>query len=195
VQPPTAAEPTSAPAPDEAPPKASVLEDGARLVGALRHWLAAQRQLLGAELGLARSALAWWLAAALAAVVFAVTLGLTLLGLLAVVLAAWLQSWAAALAVLALLQVVLLAAAIALFRALPALDEPARHAARMARGVAGGHGRPARWRRGRCEGRWRMRLWRHLGAVRAAQARAGWRGARSWLRRRRPCRRDGGATP
>lgn len=116
MQPPTAAEPTSAPAPDEAPPKASVLEDGARLVGALRHWLAAQRQLLGAELGLARSALAWWLAAALAAVVFAVTLGLTLLGLLAVVLAAWLQSWAAALAVLALLQVVLLAAAIALFR-------------------------------------------------------------------------------
>lgn len=107
---------TAAPPPDEAPPKASVLDEGTRLAGALRHWLAAQRQLLHAELGLARSALAWWLAAALAAVVFAVALGLTLLGLLAVVLAAGLHSWVAALAVLALLQIVLLAASIMLFR-------------------------------------------------------------------------------
>lgn len=106
----------AASAAESVPAESSVLTEGARLAAALRRWLTAQRQLLGAELGLARSALMWWLASTLAAVVFAVALGLTLLGLLAVLLAAWLHSWVAALAVLALVQIVLLAAAIMLFR-------------------------------------------------------------------------------
>lgn len=80
-----------------------------RLLGA--HW-----RLLAAELGLARSALAWLMVAALVATVAGVALGLTLLGLLGLLLAAWFGSWIAALLLLALLQAVLLAAAVVLFR-------------------------------------------------------------------------------
>lgn len=83
---------------------------------ALRELLAAQWQLLGAELRLARSAAMTALVAALAATVFAVALGLTLLALVGWLLAQWFGSWAWALLALALLQVLGVAGAIVLFR-------------------------------------------------------------------------------
>jgi hypothetical protein len=103
-------------APDPAPSSSGLLGEIGQLGRAVRHLFGAQLHLLAAELGLARSAVSWLLLAALAATVAGVGLGLTVLGLLGVLLAAWLGSWIWALLVLALLQGVLLAGAIALFR-------------------------------------------------------------------------------
>jgi hypothetical protein len=92
------------------------LDDLGRLGRALHSLFGAQLRLLAAELGLARSAVHWLLAAALVAMVAAVGLGLTLLGLAGWLLAQWFGSWTWALAVLALLELAFLAGAIALFR-------------------------------------------------------------------------------
>jgi uncharacterized membrane protein YqjE len=92
------------------------LDELGRLGRGLRLLFGAQLELLGAELDLARSAVPMLLAMALAATVFGVGLGLTLLGLVGVLLAQWFASWGWALAALALLQVLLLAAAVWMFR-------------------------------------------------------------------------------
>lgn len=92
------------------------LDDLGRLLQALRRMFGAQWDLLSAELGLARSAVPMLLAMALVATVFGVGLGLTLLGLLGALLAKWLGGWVAALAVLALVEVLGLVAAVLVFR-------------------------------------------------------------------------------
>lgn len=108
---------TGEPAADaDAAPPPSPWADLAQLAGAARALLVAHRRLLGAELGLARRALAGLLTSALAAIALAVVFGLTVLGLLGVLLAERLHSWPLALAVLAVLQALLLAVAIAVFR-------------------------------------------------------------------------------
>lgn len=103
-------------APEASAPSSSLLDELGRLAGAVRRLFGAQLQLLAAELGLARSAVSWLLVAALVATVAGVALGLTLLGLVGVLLATWFHSWIWALLVLALLQALLLAGAIGLFR-------------------------------------------------------------------------------
>jgi len=103
-------------APEASAPSSSLLDELGRLAGAVRRLFGAQLQLLAAELGLARSAVSWLLVAALVATVAGVALGLTLLGLVGVLLATWFHSWIWALLVLALLQALLLAGAILLFR-------------------------------------------------------------------------------
>jgi uncharacterized membrane protein YqjE len=103
-------------APETPAPSSSLLDELNRLVQAVRRLFGAQLHLLAAELGLARSAVSWLLVAALLATVAAVALGLTLLGLVGALLAQWFHSWIWALLVLALLQALLLAGAIALFR-------------------------------------------------------------------------------
>lgn len=111
-------EPKQAPAgaapTDPLPP--GLLEEIVRLGRALKKLFGAQLQLLGAELGLARSAVSWMLLAALAATVAGVGLGLTLLALAGLLLARWLGSWLWALPVLALLQLMFLFGAVLLFR-------------------------------------------------------------------------------
>ncbi|TAL74326.1 MAG: ABC transporter ATP-binding protein [Rhodanobacter sp.] len=104
---------SSEPAADAAP---SVWAELTQLAGSARALLGAHGRLLGAELGLAHRALTGLLASALVAIALAVALGLTVLGLLGVLLAGWLHSWPLALALLALLQMLLLGAAIAAFR-------------------------------------------------------------------------------
>lgn len=103
-------------APEASAPSSSLLDELGRLAGAVRRLFGAQLQLLAAELGLARSAVSWLLVAALVATVAGVALGLTLLGLVGVLLATWFHSWIWALLALALLQALLLAGAIGLFR-------------------------------------------------------------------------------
>jgi uncharacterized membrane protein YqjE len=103
-------------APESPAPSSSLLDELGRLARALRQLFGAQLHLLAAELGLARSAVSWLLVAALVATVAGVALGLTLLGLVGVLLATWFHSWIWALLVLALLQALLLAGAIGLFR-------------------------------------------------------------------------------
>lgn len=98
------------------PPPSGLLDEVSRFGRAARQLFGAQAQLLAAELGLARSAVSWLLLAGLAATVAGVGLGLTLLGLAGVLLATWLGSWIWALLLLALLQVLFLLGAIALFR-------------------------------------------------------------------------------
>jgi putative Ca2+/H+ antiporter (TMEM165/GDT1 family) len=106
----------SAAAPDRAPSSSGLLAEVGQFARAVKRLFGAQMQLLAAELGLARSAISWLLLAALAATVAGVALGLTLLGLIGVLLAAWFGSWVWALLALALLQLVFLLGAIALFR-------------------------------------------------------------------------------
>ncbi|MBD8874599.1 ABC transporter ATP-binding protein [Rhodanobacter sp. DHB23] len=103
-------------APESPAPSSSLLDELNGLARAVRRLSGAQLHLLAAELGLARSAVSWLLVAALAATVAAVALGLTLLGLVGALLASWFHSWIWALLALALLQVLLLAGAVALFR-------------------------------------------------------------------------------
>ncbi|GAB2539910.1 ABC transporter ATP-binding protein [Rhodanobacter koreensis] len=108
--------PREATAPNPAPSSSGLLNDIGQLGRAVKRLFGAQLHLLAAELGLARSAVSWMLLAGLAATVAGVGLGLTVLGLLGVVLATWLGSWIWALLVLAVLQVLFLLGAIALFR-------------------------------------------------------------------------------
>lgn len=110
-----AAGPTGGEAPQQ-PKPSNLLDDIGRLGRALKQLFGAQLALLSAELGLARSAISWMLAAGLAATVAGVGLALTLLGLVGVALAQWFGSWLWALGVLATLQLVFLLAALWLFR-------------------------------------------------------------------------------
>jgi len=143
-------------APEPPAPSSSLLDELGRLAGAVRRLFGAQLRLLAAELGLARSAVSWLLVAALVATVAGVALGLTLLGLVGVLLATWFHSWIWALLVLALLQALLLAGAILLFRrcmhwmSLPAtrhewgamMRETLHHAEREADSGAAGEDKP-----------------------------------------------------
>lgn len=115
---------------DDDPAAAAAVDDLLRLARATRALLGAHRRLLRAELGLARSAVAWLLLAALVTVALAVAFGLTVLGLLGVLLAGWWHSWPLALAALAAAQLLLLILAIAAFRrCLHWLSLPASRAA------------------------------------------------------------------
>jgi uncharacterized membrane protein YqjE len=93
-----------------------LLAELAQLGRALGHLFSAQWTLLAAELGLARSAVSWILMAGLVATAAGVALALTLMALLGLALAKWFGSWLSALAVLCLLQILLLAASVWLFR-------------------------------------------------------------------------------
>jgi hypothetical protein len=107
--------PADAAAPAEPLPSGLLAEIG-QLGRALKKLFGAQLQLLGAELGLARSAVSWMLLAALAATVAGVGFGLTVLALAGLLLARWLGSWLWALPLLALLQLAFLFGAVLLFR-------------------------------------------------------------------------------
>lgn len=103
--------------PDETPPAPpGLLEDLGRLGRAFQKLFGAQLRLLATELGLARAAVHWLLAAGLVATVAAVGFGLTLLGLIGWLLAQWFGSWTWALIVMALLELGFLLGAIVLFR-------------------------------------------------------------------------------
>lgn len=101
---------------EAATPASGLFVELAQLGRTLKHLFGAQLHLLAAELGLARSAVSWMLAAALLATIAGVGLGLTLLALAGVALAHWFGSWLWSLAVLAFAQLLLLLAAIMLFR-------------------------------------------------------------------------------
>ena len=103
-------------APDPAPSSSGLLDDVGQFGRALKRLFGAQLHLLGAELGLARSAISWILVAGLAATVAGVGMGLTVLGIIGVALAKWLGSWLLSLLVLFVLQGLFLMAAILLFR-------------------------------------------------------------------------------
>ncbi|QAU24619.1 ABC transporter ATP-binding protein [Dyella sp. M7H15-1] len=103
----------------EPPPRSApsgLIDELGQLAGAVRRLFGEQMHLLVAELGLARSAVSWLLAAGLIATVTGVGLGLTVLGLIGLVLAKWLHSWIAAFAVLAVLEALALFGAVLLFR-------------------------------------------------------------------------------
>jgi len=105
--------------PDESPVPPSppgLLDDIGRLGRAFKKLFGAQLSLLTAELGLARAAVHWILAAALIATVAGVGFGLTLLGLIGWLLAQWFHSWTWALLVLALVELGFLFGAILLVR-------------------------------------------------------------------------------
>lgn len=97
-------------------PAGGLFNELGQLARAVRQLFGAQMHLLAAELGLARSAISWILAAGLVATVTGVGFGLTLLGLMGLLLAKWLHSWILAFVVLAVLEALLLLGAILLFR-------------------------------------------------------------------------------
>ncbi|TAL89340.1 MAG: ABC transporter ATP-binding protein [Rhodanobacter sp.] len=103
-------------APDPAPSSSGLLQEIGQLGRAVKRLFGAQMELLAAELGLARSAISWMLLAGLTATVAGVGFGLTVLSLVGVLLVKWLGSWVWALLVLAVLQLLFLLGAIALFR-------------------------------------------------------------------------------
>jgi uncharacterized membrane protein YqjE len=107
---------TAATPPGDEAASSGLLQDLGRLAHAVRSLFGAQLELLAAELGLARSAVSWLLAAGLGATIAGVGLGLTLLGLVGLVLAKWFGSWIWAFVVLALLEALGLLGAIVLFR-------------------------------------------------------------------------------
>lgn len=104
------------PRPDERAATDGLLHDLGRLGRALPSLIGAQLSLFAAELGLARSAISWLLAAWLVATIAGVGLGLTLLGLIGLVLAKWFASWIWGFIALAVLEALCLCAAIWLFR-------------------------------------------------------------------------------
>lgn len=104
------------PDPPGEPAPSHLLDDIAQLARAVRSLFGAQLGLLAAELGLARSAVSWLLAAGLVATVMGVGLGLTLLSLIGLLLAKWFGSWIWAFVVLAVLEAAALFGAIVLFR-------------------------------------------------------------------------------
>jgi len=106
----------TATAPPSTAPLPSWLVDLARLGGALGRLAGAQWSLLATELGLARSAVSWMLLAGLVATVAGVALALTLMALLGLALAKWFGSWLWALLALCVLQLLMLAGAVWLFR-------------------------------------------------------------------------------
>jgi uncharacterized membrane protein YqjE len=102
--------------PPPGPPAGGLLDELGQLARAIRQLFGAQMHLLATELGLARSAVSWMLAAGLIATIAGVGLGLTVLGLIGLLLAKWFNSWIAAFAALAVLQALALGGAILLFR-------------------------------------------------------------------------------
>lgn len=102
--------------PPSGPSTSGLFDELGQLVRAARQLFGAQLHLLGAELGLARSAISWILVAGLVATVTGVGFGLTALGLIGLLLAKWFNSWILAFAVLAALQALSLLGAIVLFR-------------------------------------------------------------------------------
>ena len=107
----------SATAPEStAPLPSGLLAEIGQLGRALGNLFGAQWDLLAAELGLARSAVSWIFIAGLVATAAGVALALTLLALLGLALAKWFGSWLWALAALCLVQMLLLAGAVWLFR-------------------------------------------------------------------------------
>jgi uncharacterized membrane protein YqjE len=104
------------PKPGSEAESSGLLDDLGRLARAVRSLFGAQLSLLAAELGLARSAVSWLLAAGLGATIAGVGLGLTMLSLIGFLLAKWLGSWIWALAVLSVLEVLVLLGTILLFR-------------------------------------------------------------------------------
>lgn len=104
------------PKPGSESESSGLLDDLGRLARAVRSLFGAQLSLLAAELGLARSAVSWLLAAGLGATIAGVGLGLTMLSLIGFLLAKWLGSWIWALAVLSVLEVLVLLGTILLFR-------------------------------------------------------------------------------
>jgi uncharacterized membrane protein YqjE len=102
--------------PPPGPVPNGLFEELAHVARTVRELFGAQLHLLAAELGLARSAVSWLLAAGLVATVMGVGLGLTVLGLIGLVLAKWLHSWILAFVVLAVLEALALFGAILLFR-------------------------------------------------------------------------------
>ena len=108
--------PRESTAPDPAPSSSGLLDDVGQFGRALKRLFGAQLHLLGAELGLARSAISWILVAGLAATVAGVGMGLTVLGIIGLALAKWLGSWLVSLLLLFVLQGVFLLGAILLFR-------------------------------------------------------------------------------
>ncbi|WP_233840220.1 ABC transporter ATP-binding protein [Dyella sp. 2HG41-7] len=104
------------PDPTGEPASSGLIDEFARLARSVRSLFGAQLQLLAAELGLARSAVSWILAAGLAATIAGVGLGLTVLGLIGLLLAKWFHSWILAFVGLAVLEVLALLGAILLFR-------------------------------------------------------------------------------
>lgn len=108
--------PDQSTAPDPAPSSSGLLDDFGQFGRALKQLFGAQLHLLGAELGLARSAVSWILIAGLAATVAGVGMGLTVLGIIGVLFARWLDSWILSLLLLFLLQGAFLIGAIVLFR-------------------------------------------------------------------------------
>lgn len=112
--------PRGEPAAEQAPPDPAapsrLLDELGHLVRAVRHLFGAQWRLFLAELSLARGAVPLLLALGLVATIVGVGLGLTVLALIGVALARWFDSWLWALAVLAVVQAVMLAGAIVLFR-------------------------------------------------------------------------------
>ncbi|GAA0248175.1 ABC transporter ATP-binding protein [Rhodanobacter caeni] len=108
-------ESATAPA-SSAPLPSGWLVDITRLGRALGQLFGAQWTLLTAELGLARRAVSWLFIAGLVATVAGVALALTLMALLGLALAKWFGSWLWALATLCVLQLLLLVAAVWLFR-------------------------------------------------------------------------------
>jgi hypothetical protein len=103
-------------APDPAPSPSGLLVEIGQFGRAFKQLFGAQRRLLAAELGLARSAVSWMLLAALAATVAGAGLGLSVLAILGLVLAKWFGSWLWALLLLCVLQMFFLAGALLLFR-------------------------------------------------------------------------------
>lgn len=104
------------PEPPGEQPSSGLIDEFAQLARAVRSLFGAQLNLLAAELGLARSAVSWILAAGLIATIAGVGLGLTVLGLIGLLLAKWFNSWILAFLALAVLEALSLFGAILLFR-------------------------------------------------------------------------------
>lgn len=99
-----------------APPPSGVLAELGQLGHAAAQLFGAQRELLSAEVGLARSTLPWMLLAGVAVAMAAAGMGLTVLALAGVLLADWFASWAWALVTLAVLQLLFMLAAFVFLR-------------------------------------------------------------------------------
>jgi hypothetical protein len=109
-------QPTDEPAPAESAPRPGLMANARAFWAALKGVFGAEFGLLKAEWALARSALAWMLVAGLVATVAGVGVALTALALLVLLLATWWGSWLWALVALGVLQLLVLGAAIVMFR-------------------------------------------------------------------------------
>lgn len=107
---------TDEPAPAAAAPRPGLIAGAKAFGAALKEVFGAQFGLLKAEWALARTALALMFVAGLVATVAGVGLALTALVLLALLLATWWGSWLWALLALCALQLIVLGAAIVMFR-------------------------------------------------------------------------------